>query len=139
MSIPRFCPECGDVIGVKTGLSGLFGTSDRGTPDRNAPCKGTHGTPVRKTVGKEIGGLIEITRTDYPDGSSSPLVKQYVGPASGWKFWVLCIYINVFRQTVYGKGEEEGWIWPGSKPSQIRKRVGMLKESEDEQPKLAEH
>jgi len=132
MSIQIRCPKCGDIIGVTIGFSGVV---RREKPDMNAPCKGTHGIPVKKTVDKELGGLIEITRTDYPNGSSSPLVKQYVGPDSGWKFLVLCIYVIVFRNTVHGNE----WIRPGFRPNKIRNKVGKLEESKNEQPKTAEH
>ena len=89
--------------------------------DKDASCKGTHGSPARETIGRKLRGLIKVERTTYPDGSRSSPVNHYIGPSSGWKFLMLLLHVKVFRNDVYGKE----WIWPFLSVSEIKARAAQ--------------
>lgn len=147
MFLPRHCPKCGDIIGIvndrimslaaegcighsvfkKPDVKGFFDFIDREQGlkdvqwDKNASCKGSHGSPVKETIGRKLGGLIKVEQTTYPDGSCSSPINHYIGPSSGRKFLMLLIYVKVFRNDVYGKE----WIWPFLSVSEIKAKVAQ--------------
>lgn len=84
MSIPIFCPHCGDVAGVMDGLELMVLEGNTGAYDGACPGKGRHAT--RESKHCFFGLLEEVTLTYHSAGYST--WYEYVGPASRFLLWL---------------------------------------------------
>jgi len=146
MSTPAFCPTCGDTIGTvssemaalvvrdtigrsvftKPDTKGFFDTMDRlrggdmSNVDPNASCRGTHGEPVRETIGQGCFGLVRTERESWPDGSSDRW-KAADKPDTGLKRLLLALYIKTHRQDVFVNGI--GWVFSSHSATELVRKL----------------
>lgn len=102
MSIPVFCPHCGDVADTLDGLALIASEGNAEAYDGDCPGKGKH--TVRESHRCFLGLLDKVTVKYHSAGSST--WYEYVGPASRPLLWLAIMHSDGDGVLVNGE-----WAW----------------------------
>ena len=100
MSVPIFCPHCGDVADTLDGLALIASKGNGGVYHGDCPGEGKH--TVRKSERCFFGLLNKVTLTYHSAGSST--WYEYIGPASRFFLWLVIIHTG-------GVLVNHQWVW----------------------------
>ena len=100
MSVPIFCPHCGDVADELDGLELMASGGNVGAYRGDCPGKGKHA--VRESKRCFFGILNEVTIKYHSMGSST--WYEYVGPRSRFLLWLAILRTD-------GVLVNNEWVW----------------------------
>lgn len=104
MSIPLYCPGCGEQVGSDDGLFAGFHPGST-IAEITCPGKGKHQPSVRTTE-RKLFGLIKCVTLAYPETHTNSSWNEYVGPKRQFYVWLAIMFGGKHGVIVNGK-----WCW----------------------------